>query len=79
MEKSLKFVEADIMNEDTMRKFFVNNATGKLYREGEILKNPVLGETYRRLAVSLDPVKTFYHGEMAQVVAFEISTNNSKL
>jgi gamma-glutamyltranspeptidase len=55
----------------------VNSATGKLWKEGEILKNPILGETYRRLAVSSDPVQTFYRGEMATGIAFEISTNNS--
>ncbi|KAI6190066.1 hypothetical protein M3Y97_00076500 [Aphelenchoides bicaudatus] len=77
MEKNLKIREQEILNEPTMRKFFVNNATGKLYKEGEILKNPVLGETYRRLAVSSDPVRLFYFGEMAQVIAFEISTNNN--
>jgi gamma-glutamyltranspeptidase len=48
-----------------------------LWKEGEILKNPILGETYRRLAVSSDPVQTFYRGEMATGIAFEISTNNS--
>lgn len=55
----------------------MNNATGQLYKEGEILRNPVLAETYRRLAVSSDPVQTFYNGEMAQIMAFEISTNNN--
>jgi gamma-glutamyltranspeptidase len=77
MQRSLEIKEKEIMNEPTMRNFFVNNATGKLYKEGEILRNPVLAETYRRLAVSSDPVQSFYHGEIAQTIAFEISTINN--
>lgn len=59
------------------RSVYYNRNSGKLYKEGEILRNPVLGETYRRLAVSSDPVQTFYNGEMAQIIAFELSTNNN--
>ena len=58
-----------------MRNFFINNQTNDVYKEGEILKNPALAETLRRLATSTDPVRLFYGGEMAQQIAAEIFSN----
>jgi gamma-glutamyltranspeptidase len=57
MEINLGFAEERMNHTSNIRSFFTNNATGKFYREGEILKNPQLAETYRKLAVSSDPVR----------------------
>ncbi|CAD5231066.1 unnamed protein product [Bursaphelenchus xylophilus] len=72
MELNLQAKEADILAEPSMKPHFTNSKTGKLYKEGDIIKNPTLAETLRRLAVSTDPVRTFYKGEMGDLVAFEI-------
>uniref|UniRef100_A0AC35FV63 Uncharacterized protein n=1 Tax=Panagrolaimus sp. PS1159 TaxID=55785 RepID=A0AC35FV63_9BILA len=57
MEKNLIIIKDVIEEEPTMKTFFVNRATGLLYKEGEIIKNPELAETLRKLAVSTDPLK----------------------
>uniref|UniRef100_A0A914PJB0 Uncharacterized protein n=1 Tax=Panagrolaimus davidi TaxID=227884 RepID=A0A914PJB0_9BILA len=75
MEKNLIIIKDVIEEEPTMKTFFVNRATGLLYKEGEIIKNPELAETLRKLAVSTDPVKLFYNGEIAQEMAAEIFAN----
>lgn len=76
MELNLEATKDDIWNEPTMRNFFINNQTNELYKEGEIIKNPILAETLRKLAVSVNPVEMFYEGEMAQQIATEIFGNS---
>ncbi|CAD5225610.1 unnamed protein product [Bursaphelenchus okinawaensis] len=71
MEVNLEVREKEILASESMKSVFVNPKTGQLYKEGELLKNPKLAETYRKLATSSDPVITFYRGEMADQMAFE--------
>uniref|UniRef100_A0A7E4VUP2 Gamma-glutamyltranspeptidase 1 n=1 Tax=Panagrellus redivivus TaxID=6233 RepID=A0A7E4VUP2_PANRE len=79
METNLNLVKSNIENEPTMRAFFINNVTGELYKEGEIMKNPVLADTLQRLATSSDPAKLFYTGDVAQQIAAEIYGNDGFL
>jgi len=72
MEINLSIIKNEILNEPTMRSFFINNYTNDVYKEGDIVKNPALAETLRRLATSTDPIRLFYGGEMAQQIATEI-------
>ncbi|KAI6186520.1 hypothetical protein M3Y98_00141500 [Aphelenchoides besseyi] len=76
MQVNLELREKEIMEEPTMRSFFVNSRTGQLFKEGEIIRNPILAETYRKIAVSPDPVRLFYNGEIAQTIEYEVSTQN---
>uniref|UniRef100_A0A915CL63 Uncharacterized protein n=1 Tax=Ditylenchus dipsaci TaxID=166011 RepID=A0A915CL63_9BILA len=76
MEVNLRIRQEEIMNEPSMRNFFVNNVTNELYKEGEVLKNPQLAETFRKLAISSDPVKLFYGGEIGKQIADEIGEND---
>ncbi|KAH7730503.1 gamma-glutamyl transpeptidase precursor [Aphelenchoides avenae] len=75
MEISLEKRKDEILAEPSMAKFFTNNQTGELYKEGEMLKNPVLAETLRQLATSPDPVRLFYFGDMARKIAAEFQAN----
>ncbi|KAI1700767.1 gamma-glutamyltranspeptidase domain-containing protein [Ditylenchus destructor] len=72
MEYNLQVRQEEIMAEPSMRNFFVNNQTNELYKEGEVIKNPQLAETFRKLAVSPDPVRHFYGGELGKQISDEI-------
>uniref|UniRef100_A0A914QWK2 Uncharacterized protein n=1 Tax=Panagrolaimus davidi TaxID=227884 RepID=A0A914QWK2_9BILA len=75
----LIYFKDDIENVPDLKNFFTNNATGEFYKEGEICKNPELAKTLTKLALSNDPIKLFYNGEIAQQMAAEISTNGGYL
>ena len=77
MEINLSIIKNEVLNEPTMRTFFINNHTNDVYKEGEIVRNPALAETLRRLATSTDPIRLFYGGEMAQQIATEIFSNRN--
>uniref|UniRef100_A0A914CF41 Gamma-glutamyltranspeptidase 1 n=1 Tax=Acrobeloides nanus TaxID=290746 RepID=A0A914CF41_9BILA len=71
MKVTLESVRGQILTEDGQSmRFFYRNETGEdsFVQEGELLKNPQLGETYRKLAVSSDPVRLFYGGELAKQI-----------
>lgn len=83
MELNLKAFEESIVNgsHPGMRNQFVNPLNGELYREGEIMRDPELAETYKRLALSHDPVQLFYsaNGEMARAIVDEFGQNGGFL
>jgi gamma-glutamyltranspeptidase len=60
---------------------FVNPATGQLYKEGEVIRNPVLANTLKRIALSHDPVQLFYNPNAAnaKIIAEEFGQNGNKI
>ncbi|KAK0413038.1 hypothetical protein QR680_006560 [Steinernema hermaphroditum] len=79
MAKSLQRLRAEILESPSLRAQFVNPSTGDVYLEGEVMKNPKLADTLKKLSTSGDPVKLFYKGEMADQIAAEISSNGGFL
>lgn len=59
----------------------MNPSTGDLYREGDLIRDPVLSSTYKRLALSHDPVQLFYsaNGELAREIVDEFASNGNPL
>lgn len=64
-----------------LRSQFVNPSTGNLFKEGEIVRNPILADTLKRLALSHDPVQLFYsaNGEIARAIVEEFGQNSESL
>lgn len=60
-----------IHSEIPLFRHWINPETNATYASGDILKRPVLAKTLERLGSSPDPVKLFYHGEMAKTMAQE--------
>lgn len=54
-------------------KKWINPDTNTTYKAGEVLKRPVLARTLDLIASSADPVKLFYHGEMAKTMSKEFA------
>lgn len=50
LSSKLELLKGPILNDESMRKEFFNNETQNLYKEGEILKRPVLGSTLTKIA-----------------------------
>ena len=42
---------------------FVDPTTGRIYKEGDLLKRESLGKTLQLFANSTDPIQLFYHGK----------------
>uniref|UniRef100_A0A914WJ81 Gamma-glutamyltranspeptidase 1 n=1 Tax=Plectus sambesii TaxID=2011161 RepID=A0A914WJ81_9BILA len=51
---------------------FINNATGQLYKEGEIMVQPKLASVLDKLASASNPVELFYDGAIAHEIAKEM-------
>ncbi|KAI3415655.1 hypothetical protein GPALN_005248 [Globodera pallida] len=79
MAKNLEENRERIVNgsHSGMRSHFTNPATGQLYREGELIRDNVLAETLKRLALSHEPLQLFYsaNGDMAKLIADEFAAN----
>ncbi|XP_064092967.1 scoloptoxin SSD14-like isoform X2 [Macrobrachium nipponense] len=68
MARALKFGASDIMQEPSM-SVFINPETGEVYKEGEILKRPKLGQTLRVLQYEPDAL---YTGELSKKLVEDI-------
>uniref|UniRef100_A0A914HS08 Gamma-glutamyl transpeptidase n=1 Tax=Globodera rostochiensis TaxID=31243 RepID=A0A914HS08_GLORO len=79
MAKNLEENRERIINgsHSGMRSHFTNPATGQLYQEGELIRDNVLAETLKRLALSHEPLQLFYsvNGDMAKLIADEFAAN----
>uniref|UniRef100_A0A183CG28 Gamma-glutamyltranspeptidase 1 n=1 Tax=Globodera pallida TaxID=36090 RepID=A0A183CG28_GLOPA len=79
MAKNLEENRERIVNgsHSGMRSHFTNPATGQLYREGELIRDNILAETLKRLALSHEPLQLFYsaNGDMAKLIADEFAAN----
>ncbi|GIY61263.1 glutathione hydrolase 1 proenzyme [Caerostris darwini] len=60
-----------ILADDSMREEFYNNATGDVYKAGEILKRPVLGATLK--AIADNGPEVLYTGELHQTFLEDIT------
>ncbi|KAI6171922.1 Gamma-glutamyltranspeptidase domain containing protein [Aphelenchoides besseyi] len=56
----LQKLEAQIGQDEDMRRVFFDKRTNKPYEEGDIMKRQRLAETLRKLATASDPIKLFY-------------------
>uniref|UniRef100_A0A1I7XNA2 Gamma-glutamyltransferase n=1 Tax=Heterorhabditis bacteriophora TaxID=37862 RepID=A0A1I7XNA2_HETBA len=53
-------------------KAWINPKTNSTYEAGDLLPREKLANTLEKIANSEDPVKMFYHGEMAETIAKEM-------
>ena len=68
MQRSVKrFIRADYPN---IKETYIDPNGGKLPREGEIFKNPLLAETYKTIAEK--GKQGFYTGKVARAIAEEV-------
>ncbi|XP_013793202.1 gamma-glutamyltranspeptidase 1-like, partial [Limulus polyphemus] len=65
--RSLKFT---IITQPTLREIFYNNATGDVYKEGDIIKRPLLAETLQR--ISQNGADELYKGKTGQELVKDI-------
>lgn len=65
------FVNEKLLNEPTMG-FYVDSNTGNVFKEGKLLKNPILAQTLEKLANSDNPVELFYRKSLGQDIVKEI-------
>ncbi|MEM9061895.1 MAG: gamma-glutamyltransferase [Pseudomonadota bacterium] len=61
------------VTEDTSARRIYTHADGSLLQVGDVLRNPDMGETYRRIAEL--GVDEFYHGEIAEQIADDMAAN----
>lgn len=57
-----------------MNRSFINEKTGTVFEEGEIMKREQLAVTLEKLANSNDPVQLFYNGEIADEILRDMKT-----
>ncbi|TKR89156.1 hypothetical protein L596_013300 [Steinernema carpocapsae] len=77
MAKSLKLLRDQILEDTSLKSVFVSPATGDIYKEGDVMRNPKLAETLRKLSTSGDPTKLFYKGAMADEIIEEMDENGA--
>uniref|UniRef100_A0A1I8B9B3 Gamma-glutamyltransferase n=1 Tax=Meloidogyne hapla TaxID=6305 RepID=A0A1I8B9B3_MELHA len=71
---------SDKFNNETnkeIRNLFLNPTNGHHFREGQIIRNPLLAETYKKLALTNDPINLFYgnNGAIAKQIVEEFNQN----
>ncbi|CAJ0589799.1 unnamed protein product [Cylicocyclus nassatus] len=71
METALYDKKDNILRSPTMKRW-INPATNDVWREGDVVVRENLAETLELIANSVDPVKLFYHGVMADDIVKEI-------
>jgi gamma-glutamyltranspeptidase len=57
---------------------WINNRTNKVWEFGDIIYRRELADTMEKLALADDPLKLFYHGEMANTIVEEIQKNGRR-
>nr|CAD2157895.1 unnamed protein product [Meloidogyne enterolobii] len=69
---------ANETNKD-IRNLFLNPTNGDHYREGQIIRNPQLAETLKKLALTNDPINLFYgnNGAIAKQIVEEFAQNGA--
>uniref|UniRef100_A0A183G4X1 Tudor domain-containing protein n=1 Tax=Heligmosomoides polygyrus TaxID=6339 RepID=A0A183G4X1_HELPZ len=60
-------------------KAWINPETNATYKVGDLLPRLKLADTLEKIANSEDPVKLFYHGEMADKIAAEMAEGGEQL
>lgn len=76
LAKSLKHHENDILNNSVLRKHFINPETETIFEVGEQIKTRMnLAKTLEMIAESDDPIKLFYHGQIADAMIDEFNLN----
>lgn len=78
MEENLQLKAEQLKAAPDMQRLFTNPRTGRLYREGELVRNPTLAKTYNDLALAPDPVRLFYR-HMAEDLAAELAEQGGLL
>ncbi|KAI1714983.1 gamma-glutamyltranspeptidase domain-containing protein [Ditylenchus destructor] len=58
---------------------WINNVTNHVYQFGDVIHRLELADTMEKIALSPDPIKLFYHGEMADTIVSEIQQNGGLL
>uniref|UniRef100_A0A0K0DYQ0 Gamma-glutamyltransferase n=1 Tax=Strongyloides stercoralis TaxID=6248 RepID=A0A0K0DYQ0_STRER len=76
LAESLQKKKKYIMEDDDMKKMFVNKKTGRLYEEGDFMKRPLLANTLISLSEAENPIDLFYNQGIAQTISEEIKENN---
>ncbi|CAG0890582.1 unnamed protein product [Darwinula stevensoni] len=73
LAKALQSYETQILEEPSMKEVFVNPETGKVWKEGEIMKRPQLALTLERIAV--EGPNAFYNSNLTDAMAEEIRSH----
>nr|CAD2204235.1 unnamed protein product [Meloidogyne enterolobii] len=62
-----------------IRNLFLNPSNGDYFREGQIIRNPQLAETLKKLALTNDPINLFYgnNGAIAKQIVEEFTQNGA--
>uniref|UniRef100_A0A915NE72 Uncharacterized protein n=1 Tax=Meloidogyne javanica TaxID=6303 RepID=A0A915NE72_MELJA len=70
---------ANETNKD-IRNLFLNPSNGEYFREGQIIRNPQLAETLKKLALTNDPINLFYgnNGAIAKQIVEEFAQNGDE-
>ncbi|CAG2106996.1 unnamed protein product [Medioppia subpectinata] len=76
LDKVLIQSQKQILNEESLKEIFVNNATGNVYKSGEILKRPKLAETLEKIAKNPEE---FYSGSIANDLINDINGLNGNI
>uniref|UniRef100_A0A0N5A496 Gamma-glutamyltranspeptidase 1 n=1 Tax=Parastrongyloides trichosuri TaxID=131310 RepID=A0A0N5A496_PARTI len=72
LASSLKQKKKEIMENEDLKKIFLNTNTGELYNEGEFMKRHELSNTLYSLSHDEDPINLFYRQGIAQTIVEEI-------
>ncbi|EYC19365.1 hypothetical protein Y032_0024g1044 [Ancylostoma ceylanicum] len=72
LDNVMKVKERHFRSNPSM-KAWINPATNSTYKAGDRLPRPKLAATLEKIANAPDPVKMFYRGEMAEVIAREMA------
>uniref|UniRef100_A0A915PAJ5 Gamma-glutamyltransferase n=1 Tax=Meloidogyne floridensis TaxID=298350 RepID=A0A915PAJ5_9BILA len=69
---------ANETNKD-IRNLFLNPSNGEYFRGGQIIRNPQLAETLKKLALTNDPINLFYgnNGAIAKQIVEEFTQNGA--
>lgn len=70
LEKVLLESEKIILNEQSLKEVFVNNATGRVFKSGDVISRPKLADTLQRIASN---PHDFYNGSIATELINDIT------
>ncbi|XP_054165498.1 scoloptoxin SSD14-like isoform X2 [Oppia nitens] len=61
LETALQQKRSFIEKHKSLRDIYINPVTNDLYKEGQVMKQPILGQTLKNISKQEDPIHYYYH------------------
>lgn len=68
----MNFINNKVIHYNTNRSITLNSTGGKIPKEGDVIKLPLLANTLRQIAASPDKAEIFYNGTLTAQFAADL-------